>query len=367
MIHKISTKQLRYSVSAFIIGSSLLLFKISEYSKNQSWIPIIIAFVISCLIISVYSRLVKDHPGLSLFKINEEVFGAPAGKLVTALYIFFFFSLTVFNTQELGYFVKTMVLPGTPLTVIFVIFMLLCAYAVRKGAGPMTRYAAVLTIVCILAVILNLVLVINKIQLVNLLPVFTLPIKNYLLSAHYATMIPFCEILAVLSLAAYVRKPAEIGKALLGGLSIGAAFLLLIILRDIVVLGDYTSLASIPTFLSVRLIDVGDILTRLEIVYAVILISMMFFKVSILFFATVSGVGKLFNIGQFKYFISIIGVLVIIGANSFFLSSTEHSKWHDAMATYSTFFLFVIPVFTLIVSEIRKSIDKQKTADAPQI
>lgn len=365
MIHKISTKQLKYSVSAFIIASSLLLAKISEYSENQSWIPIIIGFVISCLIISIYIRLAKNHPGLSLFEINEEVFGAPVGKCVSALYIFFFFSLTVFNTQELGYFVKMMVLPGTPLTVIYVIFLLLCSYAARKGASPMTRYAAVLTIGSILALIFNGVLIINKMHPENLLPVFTVPIKNYLLSAHYATMIPFCEILAILTLAGYVQKPSEIGKALMGGLVIGAAILLFIILRDIVVLGDY--IASIPTFLSVRLIDVGDFLTRLEIVYAVLLMSMMFFKVSILLFSTVSGVGKLFNIQQFKYFISIIGVLVIIGANSFFASSAEHSKWHDAMATYSSFFLFVIPVFTLIVSEIKKSIDKQKTVDASQI
>lgn len=365
MIHKISTKQIKYSVSAFIIASSLLLLEISEYSKNQSWIPIIIAFAVSCLIVFIYIRLVKNHPGLSLFEINEKVFGTLLGKCVSALYIFFFFSLTVFNTQELGYFVKMMVLPGTPLTVIFVIFLLLCSYSVRKGAGPMTRYAAILTFGSILALVFNGVLIINKMHLENLLPVFTVPIKNYLLSAHYAAMVPFCEILPILTLAAYVQKPSEIGKALMGGLAIGAAVLLFIILRDIVVLGDY--IASIPTFLSVRLIDVGDVLTRLEIVYAVILMSMMFFKVSILLFSTVSGVGKLFNIEQFKYFISIIGVLVIIGANSFFLSSTEHTKWHDAIATYSTFFLFVIPVVTLIVSMIKKSALKRKTAEAPQI
>jgi len=201
---------------------------------------------------------------------------------------------------------------------------------------------------------------VKEIHFENFLPVLNLPVKNYLLSTHLVTMLPFCEILVFLMFVQDMKNPNDVGKALKGGFFIAALTILVIVMRDIAVLGDYTLFTATPTFAAIRLIDVGEILTRLDIVYATILIIMFFFKISILLYATVTGASKLFNIKDYKSLIAIITALVVIYANFIFLSTDAHTKWFNAAATYATFFLFILPAVTLIVSKIRKPVSTGK-------
>ncbi len=350
----ISTKQLMYSAAGFIIASSLLTSNLYQFARNASWFSVVLGFTASLIIIEIYTLLSKRHPGLSLIEINDIVFGTVVGKAVSAFYIFYFLSLSYFNTRNLGDFVKSMLLPSTPIMIIFIIFLIICSWAVRKGPAAMTRYGFLLSFVTIMAILFNLVLLLNKVELKNLLPVFTLPVKNYLIGAHIVTMLPFCEIMAFMMFIPFLGKPESFGQALRRGLYIGSATLLMVVLRDTMVLGKFYAIFSMPTFSSIRLIDIGDILTRLEIVYAVILMMMLFFKVSIVYFATVSGISRLFRIDSHQSFIHIIGALVVVYAAASFSSVGEHVKWNmTAAATYSSMFLFILPVLTLVVSAVR--------------
>lgn len=362
----ISTKQLMYSVAAFITASTMLTRSLYMYTKNDTWITVILAGFISYAIISLYGRLVLHHPGASLIKINNEVFGAIIGKIISMLYIFFFLTLTVFNTLQLGDFVKFAVLPGTPINLIYFVFIFSFAYAARKGTQNMTRYATVIVALFIAALIFNSLLLLNKMHLENFLPMLTLPVKDYLLGTHFVVFLPFCEIFIFMMFASSMQKPEGLTRAIKRGFIIGAPILLFIVLRDILVLGNYAMVEAMPTYATIRQIDIGDVLTRLEIIYAVTLICVLFFKVSILFYGTVSGFSEMLGIKQYEIFIYISGVLVIVCANMFFQSSAEQSKWNEAAATYATFFLFVLPVITVIVSEFRKSAKREAPAESQQ-
>lgn len=361
----ISTKQLMYSVALFIIASNLLTKSLYVYTKNETWIPVLIATVFFYILVSFYGKLAKNHPRCNLFGINEAVFGVTGGKIISVLYVFFFYTLTVLNTRDLGSFVNSIVLPSTPMNMIYIGFTIICAYAVKKGADKMTRYGAFIIFLYIAALIFISLLLLNKSNPDNFLPVFMVSPKNYLLSAHIVTMLPFGEIVVFMTMAHLISGQAEIGKAMKRGLILGAAVTLLIVVRDIAVMGNYLLLTSSPTFNTIRLIDIGDILTRLEIINAVFLIILLFFKTSILMYATVKGIGKLFGIEQYTIFTFVIGVLIIISANSFFQSSIEQTDWFKAAATYSTFFIFVLPIVTLIVSVIKKRAQKEEPTATP--
>ena len=343
-----------YSAALFIIASNLLTKNMYAYTKNQTWIAVILAIVASAVIISIYGKLVRNHPGISLFKINEAVFGTVGGKIMSAVYLFFFLTLTAFNTRDVGSFVHSYVLPTTPLYIIYIAFLIICAYAVKKGAGKMTQYGALIFYIYLVLLIILTGLLVPKMQPQNFLPVFTVPLKNILLSANLLTMLPYAEVFVFLMMAQHVDQPEAAGKALRRGLLIGGMIILLLVARDTAVLGGYTLYTSSPTFNTIRLIDVGDILTRLEIINSVLMITMLFFKISILLYAVVSGVGQLFNIKIDKIFTLMIGALTIVCANIFFVSSGEHQQWFSVAATYGAFFLFILPLLTLVVSEIKK-------------
>lgn len=350
----ISSKQLMYATSVFIIASNFLTNSLYEFTKNQSWIAIILGAVLSAVIISGYGRLAIKHEGQGLYEISETVFGKIGGKVVNGLYVFFFLTLTVFNTRNLGDFVTSYVLPTTPLNIIYAIFILILVYAVRKGADKLTRYGPFVFFMYFSLLVLLTTMLLPDLHLENLLPVFTIPLKNQLLGTHFAAMLPFCETFAFMSMVQQLQKPALAGVALRRGLYIGAVVILWLVTRDIIVMGDYVLYTSSPTFNTIRMIDVGDLFTRVEIINAVLQIILLFIKVSVLLFATVTGISKLFNIEQYSIFACITGVLVIICANSFFESTYEHAAWYTAGGAYATFFLFVLPLATLVVSMLRK-------------
>ncbi len=359
----ITTKQLKYAAALFIVGANLLMKNTFQFTKNETWIAVVIATAAGLVIVSIYGTLAGNHPGCTLFEINERVFGVVGGKIQSALYLFYFLSLAVFNTQDLGSFVNNIILKETPLNLILAIFLIICVYAARRGADKMTQYGAFIIFVYFILISFNTVLLIPKMRLTNFLPVLTIPVKKHLLSALFVTMLPFSEVLVFLMLAPNFEKPATTGKALRWGLLFGAANMLLLVFRDIAVLGEYALYTSDPMFATIRLIDVGDILTRLETIFAVFQITVLFFKISILVYALTVGIGQLFNIREDGIFTTVAGALILVCAGFFFKSQGEKTLWFRAAATYGGFFLLILPVLTLSVSKIRKSADTKGTAD----
>ncbi len=361
MNRAISSSQLAYSICSFVLSSSLLFSSVYKFTKNDSWIAVIIGFAASLLVVGVYIALTKRYPGMGLFDINTAVFGQIAGKVVSLFYVFFFISIALLNTRDLGDFVKSSVLTRTPLMIIFIIFTLLCAWAVRKGPVNMTRYGFLLTLVTIVAIISFTLLLTDKVQLKNLLPAFNQPFRNYLVGSHMIMILPFCDTAVFLVFIPFMYKPQEFGRAILNGIIIAAITMLIVVLRDTVVLGKFISIFTMPSYYAARFIDIGDILTRVEIVYAIILVALLFYKVSIFFYATVSGITYLFGMQSYKPFIYIIGALICLYASASFSAVVEHANWKmTAAPVFSTFFVVVLPVLTLLISLIRESLTSKR-------
>ncbi len=363
----IPSNQLAYSAAAFIMAAVLLTSNLYQFAGNSSWVSVLIGFAVSLLIVGLYGRLTKRYPGMSLPQINGAVFGRVAGKIVTVLYIFYFLSLAVLNTRDLGDFIASSVLRQTPRTLIFIVFILLCAWAVRKGPVNMTRYAFLATAVSIGAVLTNTLFLADKYNPQNLLPAFTLPARNYLIGAHIVTMLPFCEILAFTMFIPHMYRPPEFGRAMRKGLIIAAVMLLIVVLRDTVVLGKFITVLSMPSYDSARYINIGDVLTRVEIIYAIVLVALLFFKVSVVYYAGASGLRQLFETQSYRPYVYILGALICLYAAASFPTNSEHVRWRmTTAATFSTFFILVLPLLTLLVSLIREGVSTKEKVSGTQ-
>ncbi len=62
------------------------------------------------------------------------------------------------------------------------------------------------------------------------------------------------------------------------GLIIAAVMLLIVVLRDTVVLGKFITVLSMPCMIQRANINIGDVLTRVEIIYAIVLVALLFFQ-----------------------------------------------------------------------------------------
>lgn len=348
-------KQIMFASSTMIIGTSILTKQLYTFMKHEAWIAVLSGFVVCLFVFMIYSSLAKRFPGLSLVEIDDAVFGRLIGKIVSVLYIYYFFTIAGLNVNIMGSFVKAFVLQSSPSVLILFLFVFVCGWAVRKGPVNLMKYGMLLTVIGIMALALITWLLIPDFDFKNLMPVLSLPALNYAIGTHSIAMIPFCDPFFLMMYLPYIGNASGFGKALVKGLVIGVIILLVIVIRDISVLGQGLDSYNLPSLMSIRMIDVGDILTRIDIIYFVIIIMLIFYKVSLLLYATVTGIKSLLKTDSEKVFINILGALLVLYAMTVFGSASEHTQWlvNGAAHIQHTFIVFVLPFLTLIIAAVR--------------
>ncbi len=358
---QISSTQLMFSIVCYILGASLLTGFITGVTRQDSWISIVSGFIVSLPILGIYVALSNKFPGKNIIEITINTFGKILGSVISIFYIFFFFSLAFLNTRIMGDFMTGYIMPETPILAFFIMFIFVCAWAVRKGVETMTRYSILFFIITIATILFNFLLMINNIKLRNFLPMLSLPITKYIQATHTVTILPFCEILVFFMIFPYVKETDKIKKSLFGGLIIGATSFLILMLRDTSVLGAINYLFSAPTFEVIRLINIGVVFTRIDSLYSSVLVMLVFFRVSITFFATVSSIAQTFNLRSYRILVPIFGILIIIFSLIVFDSASESDYWgRNVAAVYSTFFEVLLPAITLVVAVIKEKLGSKE-------
>jgi spore germination protein KB len=252
-------------------------------------------------------------------------------------------------------------MPETPMIALLIMFIFVCAWAVRAGVETMVRYSWLFVVVSFIVIIFILLLLMKEMKLDNLLPMFTLPPLKYVQGTHIVAAIPFGEILVFMMMAPFLDNQQKIAKSFLWGFLIGAVTLLTIVVRDVVTLGNLISYATLPSYEVVKLIDVFDILTRMEVLYAIELLILLFFKVSILYFATVLALFQVLRLRCYKPYIFITGVIILSLSMIVFRSPMENAYWGSTAApAFSSIFQLVIPGAALLTSVLRDMLQKDK-------
>ncbi len=352
---QISERAFMFTVGCFVQSSTMLLGFITSVSKQDTWICSVIGLLLSFPIIWLFVRLGEMFPGKNLIDINIIVFGNIVGKIISAVYVFFFFSLTFLNFSVAGEFVAGALLPETPELATVIVLVLLCGYAVRKGLEPITRCSVFITVLVLAFIIFNSFLLIREMKISNFLPIFAQPTKSYFQATHSIIVMPFCNIFVFTMLFPVLKTPHKIKKPLFGGLLIGAFTLLFVVIRDTAVMGSIMRIVTTPTFDSVRLINIANTLTRMEILYAIILLSLMFFKLAIFYYATAKGIAQLFNLRSINMLIPSLGAIIVVFSITAFDSSIGNGYNASNYAqAYQSVFEIVLPLITLLVALLRK-------------
>jgi len=360
---KITGRQLTFSVACFIHGSTLLSSFVVGITKQDTWVAVLMGFLISMIPAFMYITLAKKFSGKNIIFINEIVFGKVLGKFISALYVLFFFSLVFLNTREVGMFVTGYVLSETPLAVVSIMLMVTCAYAANKGIVPLARIAFLCMALMIAVKVLSTVLLIPQMDLSNFAPSFTLPLIKYIQSAHTIAILPFDEVMVFLMIFPYVEETSDIGKSFIGGIVIGFVLMFIICIRDWAVFGPISPILSQLTFQTARILRISDIINRTEVFFAIVLFVLQFFKISILLFATTLGVAQLFGLNSYKPIVLIVGAISVCFSIIVWDSVAESVYWgSNVAAVYSSFFEVVLPAMTLLVILIKKKSKKAEVA-----
>lgn len=291
----ISSRELTLAVFCFMQATVLRSGYIISITRQDSWAMSITGFLCSLPLLAIYASLLKRFPGKNLLELDDMLFGPALGKIVSVLYLFFFVSLAALNARDLGNFIVDYLMPETPMAAVIFIFLIGCVYAIGKGIKNLMYLSTMLVIILVAALIINSILILRDVQPGFLKPVFRLEPMKYVQGTVSVMAVPIGELLTFMMLTPMLGKDKKASKPFLLGLGFSALSMTMVIIRDVITLGPLVAIVSLPSFESVRYISLSGVLTRMESIYAVVLILLFLFKISILLYAFALGVTQLLN------------------------------------------------------------------------
>jgi spore germination protein KB len=350
---QIKGRQFMFAIACFLYGSSFLTSFYSLVALNESWLMIMISIVVALPLFLIFKWLIIKFPTMNLFQIFERVYGKVFGKIISCFVLFFFMILISLNLTDISFFSKITILNKTPDIVIITLCVLVAALAVKYGIKVVTRYTFIVFVLAFSFLFFAFILLLGQLDFLNFLPIFNLPTIKYFQSVNTILTIPFGEVVALLMISPNVKIEREkVGKYLFGGFLIGVVGLLIIKIRDIGVLGELFNILLVPPLASLRLVDLGEALSRMELFFAITSILLLFYKISLMFYAIVIGFCQIFEVENFRRLILVIACLVITFSYTF---TTINPMDKGKLATETVpivwaLFEYLIPLVTLIIA-----------------
>ena len=353
---KISGIRFMFTITFFLQSSSLLTAFLNTVLKQDAWIAVALGIIACIPVIWFLRSFMLAFPDKNLVQVCELAYGKTWGKVVSCLFAWFFLTLSVLNVSDLGHFTNLTVMHRTPSTILILVCILISVWAVRYGLKVVTRYSAVFVFFEFFVLLVFFILIANQIDLKNFLPMFDQPFAKYIQGIHLSCTIPFGELVVMLMLTPNIDKK-KITKHWFLGVGLGMVAVLGVLMRDIAILGNTMSLFKLPGLITIRLINLGEALSRMEILFALAMIILLFFKVTLLCYVTTVTFAYIFETKSFRHLALVTGVLIIAYIPFYVKTEVENLEFARRFAPFIwAFFEIFLPLVTLIIAKARQKL-----------
>ena len=349
MHDNITSRQAVCMLVLFELGSSLVTGG-SMKAGQDSWITALIGLAMSIPLLFLFARLQTLCPAGDLYDMACRAFGKGVGSVLTlafSLYAFHLGSLVIRNFTE---YIQVLSLPETPQPVCAVCIGALALFAAYGGAETPARSAEFITPIACAVVGILLALTAKNMDISNLQPVMVHS-PSLLLNDGFASLtFPFGESVLFLSVFAAVREPtASFQKSYLWGVLFAGAVLTLLIVCNIAVLGaPITRTLYFPSYETVGIVDVGNFLSRIEVLVSGNFIIFGLTKVTVCLYVGCRGMARVFGAEKYRAFAAAAIVGMIVASQFIYQSTMQMFAFLDVYKRYAPAFEIGIPLALLI-------------------
>lgn len=355
----ISPNQLFYLMGSFLVASSVIFLPGARAGSN-AWLAVVLGTLEGFIFLAIYYSLVRQHPGKNLIEINDLVFGAFLGKAISWLYLIYFLFVSAHLLRLFAAFFS-IAMTSTPLIVFLITPLVVSAFAVRGGLEVLARYSQIVLMTLVVLFFFDFILLAKEVDMSNLLPFMDIPMKEMLLAIQSVAALPFGETVVFLMFIHLVSNPSKAGSIMKKSFLFSGFLLLLYVVRTTAVLGSYATISTYPAIATVRIINVGEVFTRLEILLSVLFLSLGFVKGSIFYYGAVLGVSQLLKLQSYTPLVLPMGALLLnISILLFDVYIYDIIDSGMLFPFYSMVFAFFLPLLTLIVAKVKKTGCKQE-------
>ncbi|MDD2435178.1 MAG: endospore germination permease [Bacilli bacterium] len=352
---KITSRQTIVIIILFTLGSSFAL-GISNESKQDSWISLIIAFFASIPIILIYARILKLYPGLGLYDIALKLFGKIGSKIIIIIMAWYALHLGTLVIKSFSEYINVTSLLNTPEIVVIIMLLLITVYIARSGPYIFGSWSLIGLVTVLMMMIISIFFSINRINIENIFPIMGNGWKKIGSGVIYIISFPFLETVLILPLAGFIKKKDSSYRIYIYGLLFSTIGLLVITLRNLTILGTAMIERSlIPSFNMARVIKMGNFLTKIEGVITINIIIAGITKITVCLMAFTLGIAKICAIDNYKKLIIPSSLLMLAFSTIIYSNTAEMLSFIKIYPYYAITFQLIIPIIIWITAEVKKN------------
>ncbi len=349
----ISMRQTIFLIVLFLFGSSAVM-GVSWGVGQDAWIALLLALAAGSILVLVYARIISLFPEMDLYDIAQAVFGDIIGKIIIALMTWYAIHLSAIVIRLISEFVKIVTLQETPELPIMITLLVVAGYLAFSGIETLGKWAMFVLPLYLVILLYIMILSTTEIKISNVLPVMEHSVTALGNASLRIFTTTFGGTVLFLTFADSIKKSDNPYKIYLYGIFIATVVLVLVFLLGIMVLGvPMVENSYFPSYRAARMINIGDFLSRIEMIISYNFILAGIAKISICVLAAVKGVKKLFNIKKNGSVLFILSILMLAISIFEFSSVMELFNFTDVFQYYVLPFQVVIPIMLWIGAEIK--------------
>jgi spore germination protein KB len=352
---KISSLQLAIMMYPTIVATIIIATPsiTAKYAHNDLWLSPIISSVNGYVTVYIAFQLHKFYPNLTVIQSSEKIMGRIAGKMIGFLILFFYILSTGQVLRTYSDLLVNSFLLKTPICVIMITMIFLCAIVVSCGIEVLGRAAQVFMPTFFIPLLIFILLLIPEYHFKNMFPMlehgFIPPIKGAITSLSWFS--EFFLIIFLLPFLSDVKKGKRFGM-----ITVFAVTMTLVVVNLMVlfVLGPTTPTWTYPLITAGRYIGIADFFENLESIAMAVWILGAFIKISVFFYACALGTAQWLKLSDYRPLVWPLGILFVECGFWTLPGLTAYSKYiTTTLPFYGTFIQTIIPLFLLIVAAIK--------------
>jgi spore germination protein (amino acid permease) len=360
---RITDKEAICVLIIFMIGSSLII-GIGGDAKNDAWIAGLVGIVMVLPMLLIYSIILSDFPGKDIFDILNFLLGNVWGRIVSLLYIWYAFHLGALVLRNFGEFINAVAMPETPMLVPMLCLGLLCIAAAKLGIEVIGRTTTYFLPIMLFVLLVVEFLAIPQFKLDYLKPIFENGLTPILKGGFSSFSFPFAETVLFLGVFSSLQTGKSPFKAYFLGILFAGCIIIIVTIRNIGVLGNMLGDFYFPSYEAVSMIRIGDFIERIEVTVSFVFLFGVFIKASICLLVACKGIGKVFNLKDYRSIVIQTGLLMIFFAYTVYDNSVEMKYWAFKVYPYYAFpFQVLLPLTVLILGKIKLFNDRNGTKE----
>ncbi|MBG9564500.1 endospore germination permease [Brevibacillus agri] len=307
---KISSAQMGKMVFLAIVASAVTVVPsyTGKYAENDLWLSPFLASLIGFFTVYIAFALNRLYPQQTVIQYSTDIIGKVPGKIFGLLLLFFYVHMTGLIARGYAEFIIGNFLPQTPISVVILTMIAVCAYAVRAGLEVIGRTAQGFFLLFLFPLLL-MPFLLQDMHFEFLFPMF----ERGLLPSVKGALIPqgyFSEVFLMSFLLLYVTNRDKSMRA--GMLVILGIALLLTCINFFILLvfGRQAADYMYPVMVAFRYISIADFFENLDSVVMTVWILGMYVKISVFYYATVLGTSQWLELSDYRPIVIPIGMLI---------------------------------------------------------